>query len=202
MLRCLSNLYFLDRFYQEFISSSQEVAEAFAHTDMERQKAMLTASMYHLANLIEKRDEEAHQHMEELGAIHGSHGLDIPSHLYDKWLESLLIAVSESDPAYDEKLESVWREVMLYGINLMKASVDKKPKRSLDTKSASHGKGTVIEIERVVEVIRVLNQLGKEAAQRSNLEKDMESTAFQFGQYRAYLHASNMLLGVLNKKTL
>jgi hypothetical protein len=52
------------------------------------------------------------------------------------------------------------------------------------------------------EVESVMNRLkkcSKEAAHRSDLEKDAEVTAFQFGQYRAYLHASELLKDLLQR---
>ncbi len=198
LLRCLSSLKFLDTFYAEFMSASHEVREAFAHTDMERQKAMLNASLYQLMNLYERPDEEALQHVAELGALHGSHGLRIPDHLYDLWLESLLVAVSASDPLYDENLEQSWREVMSYGINMMRAHIDD----DLEGYAPLHHEEEVedIQVEDFKGVLRKINQLSKEAAHRSNLEKDTEAMAFQFGQYRAYLHASELLVDLLKKK--
>ncbi len=198
LLRSLSSLKFLDTFYAEFFSASHEVREAFAHTDMERQKAMLNASLYQLMNLYEKPDEEALQHVAELGALHGSHGLRIPDHLYDLWLESLLVAVSTSDPLYDEEIAQSWREVMSYGINMMRAHIDD----DLEGYSTLHHEDEVeaIQTESFRQVLRKINQLSKEAAHRSNLEKDTEAMAFQFGQYRAYLHASELLVALLKKK--
>ena len=149
-------------------------------------------------NLYEKPDEDARRHVEELGALHGSQGLKIPDHLYDLWLESLLVAVSECDPHYDASLADCWREVMLFGINLMRSSGraaagDPPQVAGADAHEAP-------DMEKLKHVIRTLEQLSKEAAHRSNLEKDTEAMAFQFGQYRAYLHASEMLVGLLKKK--
>ncbi len=201
LLRCLSNLRFLDRFYSEFLSSSHEVKEAFSQTDMERQKAMLNASMYQLMNLYEKPDDQVIAHIQELGAHHGKHALQIPAHLYDLWLESLLVAVSASDPEYDHELEKIWREVMSYGIDMMKKSWDRKPSTYASTRLKPDQEVPDVDVDKFTEVIRQLNQLSKEAALRSNSEKDLEAMAFQFGQYRAYLHASQLMVGLLKKKS-
>ncbi len=204
LLRCLSNLKFLDKFYHEFFSSSHEVEEAFSTTDMERQKAMLSASLYQLMNFYESQDQDTREHIEDLGAIHGNHALRISPHLYDMWLESLLVAVSATDPEYDEELEKIWREVMMYGINLMKEAADKEPVAMTYSRLEPEAEKNVdIDSSDVKNVIRILNKLGKEAAHRSNMEKDLEITAYQFGQYRAYVHASELIFELLriNKKT-
>ena len=195
LLRCLSSLQFLEDFYDNFISSSEEVKNAFSNSDMERQKAMLHASLYQLMNFYEHEDEQAHRYIEELGAKHGAYGHRIPLHLYDLWLESLIKSVAAADPMFSPELESIWREVMTMGIEVMKASSHRYPKNSQEKSEEPASK--VIRSSDVEALVTELRQFSKDAAHRSNVDKDMEVTAFQFGQYRAYLHACERLSDLL-----
>ena len=198
LLRCLSNLHFLELFYDTFMASSQEVRDAFAHTDMERQKAMLNASLYQLMNFYEDDDEQARKHIEELGAMHGAYGHRIPLPLYDLWLESLITAVKASDPQFNSELESVWREVMTVGIDIMKSTSHRYPEKA--SEEPENEENQLIRSVDLQNVINRLRAFSKEAAHRSDAEKDMEVTAFQFGQYRAYLHASELLSDLIGKE--
>ncbi|MBX2819083.1 MAG: globin [Rhodothermaceae bacterium] len=195
LLRCLSNLHFLERFYHEFISSSPEIAQAFAHTNMERQKAMLNASLYQLMNFYGSDEPQSKKYIQQLGAQHGVYGHKIPPHMYDLWLESLMTAVKASDPQFDSSLEAIWLEVMGHGIEVMKASSHLYP--------AEHGKqkqeASIAAPEELLQLLDTFKQHAKEAAHRSDFEKDIEVTAFQFGQYRAYMHVYESLKDVLNK---
>ncbi|MEZ4700988.1 MAG: globin [Rhodothermales bacterium] len=193
LLRCLSNIHFLERFYDTFMASSPEVRNAFAHSDMERQMAMLNASLYQLMNLYEKRDDKARAFIQELGASHGKHGHQIPPALYDLWLDSLLKTVEECDAQYDASIGQAWREVMSYGIGLMKSNWDAQPK-------TPRGAEPAIAPEEIQHLADRLKELSQEASHRSDLERDSEASAFQFGQYRAYLHASQVVHELLNKK--
>lgn len=195
LLRCLSNLHFLEIFYDNFIASSDEVRQAFVGTDMERQKAMLHASLYQLMNLYEHDDAQAREHIERLGAKHGAYGHRVPLHLYDAWLDSLLRAVAATDPMYTPQLEAIWREVMTKGIEIMKASSHRFPAPSEEEADSSPPE--VVRASDLHRLVTELRTFSKEAAHRSNADKDMEVTAFQFGQYRAYLHASEMLHDLL-----
>ena len=197
LLRCLSNLRFLERFYDEFINASPEIAKAFSHTNMERQKAMMNASLYQLMNYYGSNDEAARKHIQTLGAQHGVYGHKIPLHLYDVWLDSLIIAVRESDPKFDPSLEAIWREVMTEGIEVMKASSHLyPPDHSEPSAPADVPRSFEDELRQLTEHFQ---QSAKEAAHRSDFERDIEVTAFQFGQYRAYMHVYELLRDLMDK---
>ncbi len=195
LLRCVSNIHFLEYFYDAFIASSPDVKKAFAHSDMERQMAMLNASLYQLLNLYDKRDEHTKEYIAELGAMHGQHGHQVPAELYDLWLDSLLDAVRRCDPKYDEQVDRAWREVMQYGIDLMKANWERTPSHQ---PAAREDGEPVLTRDDLQDVVERLRQLSKEAAHRSDHERDMEATAFQFGQHRAYMHASEVVARLLD----
>jgi hypothetical protein len=195
LLRCLSNIHFLEHFYDSFVASSVDVKLAFAHTDMERQMAMLNASLYQMMNLYEKKDDEAHAYLAALGATHGKHGHGIPPALYDAWLESLMVAVKRCDPQYDDAIDAAWREVMRVGIEVMKANWHAEPVARADAAVAE-----AVAANDVQRIVDRLLELSQDASSRSDHERDSEATAFQFGQYRAYLHASQVVHELLTKK--
>ena len=197
LLRCLSNLDFLERFYSAFINSSPEVAQAFSNTNMERQKAMLSASLNHMMNFYGNNDEKAKKYIQQLGAQHGIYGHKVPLHLYDLWLESLITAVRESDPQFNPTLEAIWREAMTQGIDIIKGSSHLYPPNYAKTQ-ISKGAPAALQAE-LQQLLESYNQHAKEAAHRSDFERDTEVTAFQFGQYRAYLHVYESLKDVLVK---
>lgn len=115
--RCVADPRFLDVFYDEFIGGSEEVAEKFAGTDMEKQKRLLKASLY-TAMLAADGNGPALEHMERLAERHRE--LAIGPELYDDWLECLLSAVERSGGFIDVRAAEVWRRVLAVAIAVMK----------------------------------------------------------------------------------
>ncbi len=118
--RCQSKPGFLERFYEIFLGSSEEVAEKFQHTDFARQTQVLKASLYMLM-LASLGTPEALQHLERMAQLHSRTQLDIRPELYDLWLNCLLKAVGEFDRSFDEQTEGAWRRVLQHGIDYIKA---------------------------------------------------------------------------------
>jgi hemoglobin-like flavoprotein len=118
--RCTSGRRFLDRFYELFVSSSAEVAAKFANTDFRVQKAAVKVSFYMIMSSIEQKPE-GNVHLERIAVRHSRKGLDIGPHLYDQWLECLVQAVRECDPAFCDETEQAWRRVMRVGIEFLKS---------------------------------------------------------------------------------
>lgn len=118
--RCTARHDFLDRFYQTFVASSKEVAEKFKHTDFRRQKILLKTSLY-MMMLAAMDKPEAQEHLQRIARIHSRHGHNIQPKLYDLWLDCLIQAVKECDPAFDKKTDSAWRAMMAPGIAFMKS---------------------------------------------------------------------------------
>ena len=109
--RCRSHDEFLDRFYERFMASSNEVREKFAGTDFDLQKQRLLEALILAADVVDG-DARAMRHLHERAESHGRHGLKIKAHLYDLWLESLLATVAETDPAFCDEIEAAWRNVL------------------------------------------------------------------------------------------
>lgn len=118
--RCTSGRRFLDRFYELFVTSSAEVAAKFANTDFRVQKAALKVSLYMIMSSIEQKPE-GNVHLERIAVRHSRNALDIGPHLYDQWLECLIRAVKECDPAFCDETKEVWRRVMRVGIEFLKS---------------------------------------------------------------------------------
>lgn len=119
LTRCVSNPKFLERFYELFMNSSDEVREKFKHTDWQKQQRMLKAS-FHMLMLSANALPEGQTHLERIAARHSHADLDIPPDMYDLWIAALILAVSEYDPKFSEETERVWRLVMNRGITYMK----------------------------------------------------------------------------------
>jgi hypothetical protein len=114
---------FLDGFYDRFIATNADVAEKFAQTDFVQQKKMLWES------LVEMRDFcvslESNTYILTLARIHGVRGRDIPSSMFELWLDSLARTAREVDPEGNDNIELSWRLVMAPGIEFMKFYSDR-----------------------------------------------------------------------------
>jgi hemoglobin-like flavoprotein len=118
--RCLRTPGFLDEFYQLFVGSSDEVADKFKHTDFDRQRKILTCSLYMLM-LASFGVPEASQHLDRLAELHGRKNFDIRPELYDLWLSCMLQTVEAFDPRFDEQTADAWRHMLNQGIDVMKS---------------------------------------------------------------------------------
>jgi hemoglobin-like flavoprotein len=117
--RCLADRRFIDRFYALFLASSPAVAEKFRNTDFDRQKRALTASLYVMVMAVE-RGSAPLAYLEQIAERHGRRDLDIGPELYDSWLDCLVLAAREHDPKFSERIETLWRKTMQFGIDLMR----------------------------------------------------------------------------------
>ncbi len=104
----------MDRFYEIFISSSDEIKDKFKNTDMEAQKIMLLKSLSYMK--MANSDSEL---LYKTAVRHSKNDLDIQPSLYSVWLNCLIEAVKLTDPNFDTKLEDYWRITMQSGIDYM-----------------------------------------------------------------------------------
>lgn len=111
MERCFADPSFLDRFYARFLLSNDEVARLFADVDMKKQSSVLKVSLY-LVMRAARGLEDGLEHLARIADTHGKLGLDIGPHLYDHWLDTLIVVVSETDPDFEESLEATWRAAL------------------------------------------------------------------------------------------
>jgi hypothetical protein len=121
--RCLSQKGFLDRFYDLFLNSSDEVKARFAGTDLERQTRMVRDSFRIIEVLAESPPgAPAWSQMREIARVHDRQHKDVPPQLYDVWLDCLVRAVVEHDPEGSPEVELAWRTVLAPGIEFMRSS--------------------------------------------------------------------------------
>ena len=114
---------FLDTFYDLFIASSPDVKEKFANTNLERQKNMLRYSFQYMVDM--KHEDKSSGYLEHIAAIHNRSNHDIPSYMYDLWLDALVESVKIHDPEYTETTGNAWREALSKGIQFMIERYDK-----------------------------------------------------------------------------
>lgn len=109
---------FIGRFYEIFLGKSPEVAKRFENTNMSVQKTMLHDSLHYLLHFAQSR--AARDHMMRIAQVHSRSAHDIPPGLYDLWEASLLEAIQERDPDFDDQVELAWRVALAPGITFMK----------------------------------------------------------------------------------
>jgi hemoglobin-like flavoprotein len=122
--RCLSNGDFIQSFYDRFLSSSEEVARKFRHTDFDQQKAMLRRSLSIVAGATEGQ-KEALTELADRARTHSRRHLNIRPELYDQWLEAVVESAREFDSGWDAEIEHAWRQVLGFAVNYMKARYDR-----------------------------------------------------------------------------
>lgn len=114
---------FFKKFYENFLSSSDQVAEMFADTDMDQQVKMLQRSMFHMISFYVSKQQD--NYLEGVAESHSAKQRNISPVLYDLWLESLVHTVTEFDSEYDDTVGLAWRLAMAPGIVYMKFHYDK-----------------------------------------------------------------------------
>jgi hemoglobin-like flavoprotein len=119
--RCIQTPSFLDRFYELFVGSSEDIRKKFENTDFARQKKMLQDSLFVMLVAAGATSGFARKELSKLADRHSRKQLAIDPSWYDTWLRCLLQAVSENDPEYRPELDDAWRESLKEGIELMKA---------------------------------------------------------------------------------
>lgn len=115
--RCTLDPEFIQTFYKLFMTSSDQVPQYFEHIPVERQIKMLEYALY-LQMLAIDDSPEARKCMVDLGDSHNK--LTVKPHLYDCWLNSLVMAVENYDGKLHPGIGEVWREVLSPGLDLMK----------------------------------------------------------------------------------
>ncbi len=122
--RCILDSEFLVRFYDHFTAVSAEIREKFADTNMEKQRDHLRIGLSMMIAFAEGK-AYAPPELSRLSRKHGPENMQITPVMYDAWLESLIKAVSISDPKFSPALEETWRSAMRKGIQAMAAQPGK-----------------------------------------------------------------------------
>ena len=117
--RCSLKPEFIDTFYEIFLASSPKIAPMFANTDMSKQKGLLKQGINMLL-LYAKGSPTGKSAVRRLTESHSKKNLDIAPNMYPLWLDSLMKAVSITDPEFNPVLEQQWRSRLKIGIEAMK----------------------------------------------------------------------------------
>ena len=107
LFRCSADESFLERFYDRFLKSSDEVAARFSGVDMKRQRNILRGSLYLVARAA-GGFSDGMEHLEQIARSHGERGLDIKPSFYDQWLDALVGAARQTDPSFDDATADAW----------------------------------------------------------------------------------------------
>ena len=116
--RCEASEGFFTTFYKIFFTKSPEIPPKFAHTDMEKQKQIVMASLLWLLRL-EQGDPIARSEVANIGGTHNRSGHNIAPWMYELWLDALCETVAQHDPQFSPELEKLWRREMRHGIELI-----------------------------------------------------------------------------------
>ena len=116
--RCCKAEDFFDDFYEHFLQSSEEVRSKFINTNMLAQKTLLRQGIMNLVMVARGMPDTK---LRQLGETHSRHGFNIPVHLYDVWIHSLITTVKKHDPNYTPGLREAWQEVLNRGISVIKS---------------------------------------------------------------------------------
>jgi len=95
---------FFKRFYELFTAADSGVSRVFAETNMERQISMLQESLLYMIHFANSKT--ASVRMQRVATYHGSNELDVPSHLFDLWMDCLV--TWRIAPLHQPKYAPIW----------------------------------------------------------------------------------------------
>lgn len=115
--RCLLKRGFIERFYDIFMASDDSIRALFARTDMSKQYLALRRGISTAISYAEGSGIVGGT-MDEMAQVHSRKGrVPIQPHLYRHWLESILKAVREYDPAANARLMQRWEQALTPAVN-------------------------------------------------------------------------------------
>ncbi|MDX1444119.1 MAG: globin [Gammaproteobacteria bacterium] len=109
--RCITKQGFLHRFYDIFMQSHPDVPSLFRNTDFNEQIKLLRHGLSS-ALMFAGGTNVGKSVLKRIGETHGRHRMNVDPTLYPYWIDSLVVAVRETDPRCDEKLQGRWREAL------------------------------------------------------------------------------------------
>jgi len=108
--RAIAKRCFLDRFYELFMKSNPVVARKLAATDIEKQQELLSQAV-NMVILFPQGNKIAKNAIKRIRESHRRDALDIKPDYYKFWVDSLIAALAENDPEFNDELEQAWRKV-------------------------------------------------------------------------------------------
>jgi hypothetical protein len=110
---------FFKRFYELFTAADPEISKAFSHTDMNLQISRLQESLLHMIDF--SNSKVASEQMLRIAAYHGAAEMNIPSYMFDLWIDRLIATARERDTQFSPNIETAWRVFLAPGIAFMKS---------------------------------------------------------------------------------
>ncbi|CAB3746181.1 MULTISPECIES: globin [Burkholderia] len=110
---------FFERFYDNFLASSDDIREKFAQTEMTRHQQLARKSFFHLLTLYHTKVTS--DYLERIAIEHGPARLCIPEAMFNAWRSAILATVRELDAHhYDAKVEIAWAMTIAPGLEFMR----------------------------------------------------------------------------------
>lgn len=107
--RCSSEGDFWGTFYEIFIASSPEIGGMFKQTDFTLQKRMVQRSLQTIIMYIHTPENpDIIDEMDRIARIHDRNHINVRPELYNFWISSLLQAIEQHDPFFDETIKANW----------------------------------------------------------------------------------------------
>lgn len=116
--RAISRRKFLDRFYELFMQSNPVVAQKLVNTDIAKQQELLSQAV-NMVILFPQGNKIARNAIKRIRESHKRDGLDIKPAYYHYWIDSLITALAENDPEFNDELEQAWRKVVQKAIDFI-----------------------------------------------------------------------------------
>lgn len=110
---------FYKRFFHKLYDADSHIANLFANTGIDRCIKMLIQSMSQM--LYYASTKHPNKQIKNIANMHGQEGLSLTSNYYDIWLECMIETIRETDPQFNEDIETAWRCMMLPGVTYLKS---------------------------------------------------------------------------------
>lgn len=110
--RCLRSKGFISRFYELLLEKDPRVAKMFEGTNWSQQNKALRRGIS-IALTFAGGSSIVERSMNEMALVHSRKGrAPVDPQLYVHWRESLLQAVAEFDPRFNNELRDAWAEAL------------------------------------------------------------------------------------------
>jgi hemoglobin-like flavoprotein len=119
--RCLREPTFFAVLYDHLLASDPKIPQMFEETQFPRQHKLLQHGIGLLLSYAREPDDAL---LERIAARHSAGGIDVPPAMYRYFESSLLAAVRDHDPRFDDDTEAAWREALQPGLDFMKSRYD------------------------------------------------------------------------------
>ncbi len=100
------------------MSSNPIVARKLASTDIAKQQALLSQAV-NMVILFPQGSKIARNAINRIRQSHNRDGLDIRAQYYRFWIDSLILALSEHDPDFNDELDRAWCKVAQEAIDFI-----------------------------------------------------------------------------------